>query len=721
MKILVYGIVQGIGFRPMVVRIAKKLGLRGYVMNKGSHVEIFVNKNDEKFLEEIRKNLPEGGTIEKIEIRDEKPSRNYHDFEIVKSEKDVISSLIPPDTAICEDCLREMFDPKNRRYMYPFTNCTVCGARFSIIISLPYDRENTTMKDFPMCPNCRREYENIEDRRYDAQTISCPTCGPHYTLHNKHGEIIYVENPIKVFAKKIEEGNIGVAKSWGGMHLIVRMDMVDEFRRWYGRKEKPFAVMFRDIDTLKKYAYIRPQEEKFLKSKERPIVLLRKKETLPEGIAPGLPTVGAYLPYSGFHHLFFHFSSLDGVIMTSANPRGLPMLIRNEEIFSLGADYYLLHNRKIENRVDDSVLRVIDENPLLIRRSRGFVPLPINAGHRKKIIALGAQMNVSGSISVNGKIYGTQYIGNIENYETLKFLEGAIRKYMDLFDVRDIDAIVIDKNPRYSSRILAKKFSEEFNSHIIEVQHHYAHASSLLLDSGMDEMTVLALDGTGYGDDGQSWGGEIIESSFTDYRRIGHLEYIPLLGGDRAVIEPERIVFAVAKLLGRDYKIKNAEILEKMMERSVKTSSFGRVLDALSSYLGICKYRYYDGEPAMKLETYLMKGRKRYDLEVEIKGDTIRTLPLFERMFDTPITNERDKADLAYSFVYGILRAMVDMAYSNSERIGLTGGVSYDEPIVRILREITDKRIVLHKKIPPGDNGVSFGQNMVGAHYDDNL
>ncbi len=718
MKILVYGIVQGIGFRPTVARLAKKLGLNGYVMNRGSHVEIYVEKNEKRLIEELMKNLPDGAVVEGIIVKKEEPEVNYEGFVIVKSRDDSVDSLIPPDRAICENCLRELFDPNNRRYMYPFTNCTVCGARFSIIRSLPYDRENTTMRDFPMCEKCAMEFESINDRRYDAQTISCPECGPRYILYDSSGKVIEEENPIRKFAELIEEGYIGVAKSWGGMHLICRMDMVNEFRRWYGRKQKPFAVMFRDIETIKKYAYVDENEEKVLISKEHPIVLLRKKDSVPEGIAPGLPTIGAYLPYSAMHYIFFHFSSLDGVIMTSANRQGVPMITRNEDVFVLNADYYLLHNREIENRVDDSVVRVIDGHTLIIRRSRGYVPLPVYVDHRKKIISLGGQLNVSASISVAGKIYATQYIGNVENYETLEFLEQAIRKFMRLFRMNAPELIAVDKNPRYTSRILAKKLAEEYKVPIVNVQHHHAHAVSLLLDSHIDEGVILTLDGTGYGDDGNSWGGEIIEDWISGYRRVGHIEYIPLIGGDKAVIEPERIVFAIAKMLGRDYPIKNGEVLEKMMKKCVKTSSLGRVLDAIATYLNICKIRTYDGEPAMKLETYLMIGNKKYDFDVYEESGVIKILPAFEHLFTMKIKGERDKADIAYSLIYDILKVFVDIAYSHGKVIGISGGISYDEPIVKILKQLTGGEIIMHKKIPPGDNGISYGQTLAASLYE---
>ncbi len=741
MKIFIKGTVQGVGFRPTVYRVAKLLGLRGYVFNKGSNVEIGIKENDnvEKFLNSLMKKLPPLASIDEIEVKDE-PVTAYEDFEIINSSKGKKTSVTPVDTAICEECVRELFDEDNRRYLYPFINCTSCGARFSVIENVPYDRANTSMHDFKMCRECLAEYTNPMDRRFHAQTTSCPGCGPKYTLYGRDKEIEVLEwkkDPIACFARLIDEGAIGIAKSWGGMHIICKFDQANRLRKLYGRPAKPFAAMFRDLSTMEKYADLDEEEERLLTSAQRPIVLLDRKSLDLEDISPGLGNIGVYLPYSGFHHILFHYLSSEGIIMTSANVSGEPMVIRNEDAFLLNADYFILHNRKIVNRIDDSVVRCNEGKKLFLRKSRGFVPAAIKVPYRDNILSLGAGENVSFSISKDGNLYPSQYIGNTAHYPTLEFLESSKEQMMELLGLSmdKIDAIGVDMHPRYSTRRYGKKQSEEFSIELVEVQHHWTHAASLLLDAGMDEVAVLTLDGTGYGVDGKAWGGEILHSSYYSFERVGSLEEIPLIGGDAAIKDPRRIVFAIFSLLGRDtvttYFVdeKKAEIMEKLMKRAPKTSSFGRVLDALSCYLGICQRMTYDGEPAMKLEKYLARGELKYEFETYVENKDrkiIRTLPLFDQLadYDIGISTEKKKADLAYSFVYALIKEMVEIAAdtcvcNDISCIGITGGVSYDVPIVKMTEEVVKEkglRFLTHDKIPNGDEGISIGQNVVVGH-----
>jgi hydrogenase maturation protein HypF len=739
MKIFIRGTVQGVGFRPTVYRVAKSLGLRGYVLNKGSNVEIGIKEDDkvEEFLNSLLKKLPSLATIDKIE-RKEEPIVGYEDFKIINSSEGKKTSVTPVDTAICEECVRELFDDANRRYLYPFINCTSCGARFSVIDNVPYDRANTSMRDFTMCKECFAEYRNPMDRRFHAQTTSCPDCGPKYTLYAKDegGEVIEEnKNQIETFARLIDEGAIGIAKSWGGMHLICTFEQATRVRELYGRPAKPFAVMFRDLSAIAKYVALDSDEEKLLTSPQRPIMLLDKNSDVLGDISPGLGSVGVYLPYSGFHYVLFRYLNAEGIIMTSANISGEPMAISNEEAFNLNADYFLLHNRRIENRIDDSVVRCYEGRKFFLRKSRGFVPTAIKVPYNDRILSLGAMENVSLSISKEGNIYTSQYIGNTFHYPTLEFLASIREQMMRVLGLSmdEIDAIGVDMHPRYPTKRLGKKLSEEFSVELVEVQHHWAHAASLMLDAGVDEVVALTLDGTGYGTDSKAWGGEILHSRYSRFERVGSLEEIPLIGGDAAIKDPRRSVFAIFSLLGRGapyFEDKEAEVMEKLLTKAPRTSSFGRVLDALSCYLNICQRMTYDGEPAMKLERYLAQGERKYEFETVVESTDrkiVMTLPLFDQLADCGTVRtetEKKKADIAYSFVFALVKEMVEIAAeacagAGISCIGITGGVSYDLPIVRMAEALVKEKglmFLTHDKIPNGDEGISIGQNVIVGH-----
>ncbi len=720
-KLIFRGIVQGVGFRPTVYRIAEKLDANGYVLNKGSEVEVVIDVDPDKFIFLLKKELPSIAKITEIIIEDY--NGKIKGFSIYKSIEGSRQSLIPVDTATCENCIKEIFDKKNRRYLYPFTNCTICGARFSIISDIPYDRERTAMDSFPLCKECQREYRNPLDRRYHAQTISCPTCGPKYTLYDNHSRNLGSKNAIKKFAEIIDNGGIGVVKSWGGMHICCKLEEISRFREWYHRPQKSFAVMVRNLDVAREYGEVNEQIEELLISPQRPIVLVKKKKA--EEVSPGLDTIGLYLPYTALHHILFHYLKTDALIMTSANIPGEPMIIDNKEVFSLKADVYLLHNREIINRIDDSVIKPWDNKIFFLRKSRGYVPEPIPIDYNHRILTVGASEQVHASISTDSKIYMTQYIGNTQYYPTLQFLEDSLRHMMHLtMDKKTLDAVGIDKHPRYTTRDIAYKFAEEYSTPIFEIQHHWAHAASLLLDQKIEEAIVLTLDGLGYGDDGNLWGGEILLSSFKDYNRIGHLEYIPLLGGDKATEEPYRIVYALLREdpwgLFSDFELK---LLERQYNISPKTSSLGRILDAISCYLGICMKRTYEGEPAMKLEKYLAQGKPLYEFNISIKNNIIETKDLFKQLREIaqPPFTDKIKADLSYSLIKTIIDAMCNIAIEKAEKedipyIGVTGGVSYNIPIIEMIKKNVEKnnlKLLVHNHIPNGDGGIAVGQNVI--------
>lgn len=722
MRLVFKGTVQGVGFRPTVYRVAKSLGLKGYVLNKGSEVEVVIDRDKEKFIKKLQQNLPDIARITDILV--ETDDRVFNDFKILHSRQGTHQSLIPADIGICENCFEELFDKKNKRYFFPFTNCTSCGARFSIIEDIPFDRERTSMKDFKLCSSCEKEYRNPLDRRYHAQTISCPLCGPVYTLYDKNKKNLGSKDAIQRFAEEIDDGRTGVIKSWGGMHLCCDVSEINRFRNWYNRPQKAFAIMVRDIETAKKYGYISRKEEELLLSKNKPIVLVEKKRL--EEASPGLNTIGLFLPYTGLHHLLFYYLRTDALVMTSANIPGEAMIVEDEEAFSIDADYYLLHNRRIPNRVDDSVVKVWRDHVFFLRKSRGYVPEPLPVSYSEHVLSVGAGENVIGAISSDKNIFPTQYIGDSKYYSTIPFLEDSLRHMMKLtMDEPDVDAVAMDIHPGYDTRFVAKKFAEEYHAPIFEIQHHWAHAASLLVDNMVDECVVLTVDGLGMGDDGTLWGGEVLYSSLTSYKRVGHLRYIPLLGGDQATRDPRRLVFAVFKTLGdeRFFSGREADVLSKLMDKSPLSSSFGRVLDALSCYLGICCKRTYDGEPAMKLERYLAMGGCRYLFDVEVKDNVVNTVDLF-RQLDEKISknlSEKKKADYAYSFVEAIVDSLVGIAVEYADEqsiknIGLSGGVSYNIPIVEMVEKCVNKHglnLLVHNRVPNGDGGISIGQNAI--------
>ena len=401
MKLIFKGVVQGVGFRPTIYRVAIRLGLKGYVLNTGSEVEVVVDRDIDRFIDELKKELPHIAHI--TAIIKEPDKRTFSDFRILHSKKGEKKSQIPPDIATCDDCRAEMFDPGNRRYLFPFTNCTVCGARFSLITDVPYDRERTSMKKFPLCADCTREYKDSSNRRYHAQTISCPRCGPRYYLYDRNKKEVESKEPIQRFAQYLDQGKIGVIKSWGGMHLCCVLDELPRFREWYKRPQKAFAIMVRDVKTAESFGDITDEERNLLLSDKRPIVLVKKKKA--ELVSPGLDTIGMYLPYTGLHHVLFSSLAADALVMTSANIPGEPMLASNDEVFSLKADYYLLHDRDIPNRIDDSVVRLWHGNPFFLRKSRGFVPDALPVPYDARVVSVGAGENICGALSTDKKIF----------------------------------------------------------------------------------------------------------------------------------------------------------------------------------------------------------------------------------------------------------------------------------------------------------------------------
>jgi len=715
MRITISGTVQGVGFRPAVHRTAVSLGLNGRVWNNGSDVIVEVD-NADRFLGKFLKELPPLASVSSVSVDDSQFDKSIKGFSIARSAEGKGGVSIPTDTAICEDCLNDM--KEGRRMGYEFTSCTGCGARFTLLSDMPYDRSSTSMKEFGMCPECRREYEDPKNRRFHHQTICCPKCGPKYRLLDKNGKLVK-GNAVERFADILRAGGIGIVKSWGGMHICCIPENVKSMREWYGRPQKPFALMVRDIEAMKGYAEPDEFEMYHVLSAHRPIVLMKKVYSdVTEGISPGLDNIGIFLPYTGIQHLLFNHVG-NALIMTSANLPGEPMLLDDDDVLELGADAYLLHDQRIMNRADDSVLRVNCGRTAFIRKSRGHIPSSIEISTDGCAVGLGAQENLTASISYNGRIHSTQHIGDGDSLGVPEYLEEAVRSMRGLMKC-DPRMIVTDKHPGYSNRALGKRLAQEFDCQLMEVQHHWAHAASLLADNRKDDAVVLALDGTGYGDDGGAWGGEVIYSSLNEYERLAHLQNIPLLGSEKALYDLRRLKFAVDMINGTDNKYFNdndSEVLRKMAPKSVLTSSFGRLLDTLAFTLGVCEKRTYDGEPAMKMEPLLSSGKLVPGFETELKGKDIMTADLFKRI------GKEKREDIAYSIVNNIISVMVDVACDHADsfgtrNIGLTGGVSYSRPICQMVSRKVKERgfdLILHDNVPNGDGGISIGQAVIAS------
>ncbi|MGC8850191.1 MAG: carbamoyltransferase HypF, partial [Candidatus Bathyarchaeia archaeon] len=562
MIVLIHGIVQGVGFRPFIYRIAVKHGLSGYVRNrKDSLVEIFL-KGDENsigsFLEDLRGKAPPASDIHKVEVY---PWSGIEDvennsFTILEScpEASASGSIIPADISICPECESELRDPKDRRFKYFFITCTNCGPRFTITESTPYDRENTTMRLFPPCRECLEEYGDPLDRRFHAQTIACPKCGPSVRLIEIDGRPLGCDNPIEEAGKLISEGYIVAVKGNGGFHLASSTLMdepLERLRSVKERRQKPFALMARNLEAIKTFAEVSALEERILLSPAHPIILLHKRSDcyLSDLISPSLDTIGVMLPYTGLHILLFDQVDDPAFVMTSANKADEP-IIKDDEVAVKAlrgiVDYFLIHNRLIAHRCDDSVVKVVNGQVSYIRRSRGYAPKPImvKSSDGEPTVALGAELNVTSCILFDGKAFLSQHIGDVETPETLRFLDEATRHLMRLVRCKP-ERIACDLHPRFNTTRLAEKLSEEFKIPLYKVQHHHAHAAKLLAEHGLDEIVCIVCDGFGYGLDGKAWGGEIIYSNGPEFRRLAHLEEHPMIGGDLAVLHPLRMTTAI--------------------------------------------------------------------------------------------------------------------------------------------------------------------------------
>jgi hydrogenase maturation protein HypF len=749
-EIRVSGIVQGVGFRPFIYRIAVKNGLVGFVRNRADAlVEIIVEgerSRIEEFIKQIKGEKPPLARIHNITVNFKKAKKEFNKFNILKSSQstEFSGSVIPPDASICNECLIEMRDPENKRFNYFFITCVNCGPRYTIIEKLPYDRPNTTMQSFKMCTFCSTEYLNPSNRRFHAQTVACPECGPKAYLTENDGEPIDTKNPIKTAGKLLEEGYIVAIKGYGGFHVATattKSKPIARLRRVKHRAQKPFAIMARSLETVMSFAEVSPKEMELLSSYVRPIVLLRKSEDyyLSELISPGLHNVGVMLPYTGLHYILFDDVKEPAFVMTSANPPNEPIVTEDQQALKkLGkdVDYLLFHNRLIAQRCDDSVVRLHGDVISLIRRSRGYAPEPIRLewSASKCIAGVGAELNVTGCILLKDKVFISQHIGDVENLETLQFLKSALRHLIRLTNSK-VEAIACDLHPKFTTTKLAHDLSEELNCPVVAVQHHYAHIAALMAEHNLNEVIGISCDGYGYGLDSKAWGGEILYCTQGEFERLGHLQEQPMIGGDLATRYPLRMAAGIlygktnieSWLTSNSHKFphgeKEVKIILQQLEKNhdTETTSCGRVLDAVSAILNICHERTYEGEPAMKLESSATKGKEALNLSPIINGKVINTTMLVQEIF-----NQRNKlpaADLAFSAQSYIAKALAQLAVEEAIRlgvdtIGFSGGVAYNEHITLTIKKIVERnrlRFVVHRLVPPGDGGISLGQVVVAS------
>ncbi|MGC9517103.1 MAG: carbamoyltransferase HypF [Methanomicrobiales archaeon] len=762
-QILVQGIVQGVGFRPTVYRLAKKLELRGYVRNLGNIVEIILEGKKEKiehFVKELQNKKPPISKISSLKIEwIENSSSRYSDFSIIESSTNFSgSSVIPPDVSTCDACLKEINNPKDGRYSYPFTACTDCGPRFTVIESVPYDRERTSMEEFPLCTSCMKEYEDPLNRRYHAEATCCPLCGPEVFLYQK--SILNVENPIKEAANLLDEGNILAIKGIGGTHLVCKVTddkPVSKLRKRLKRFNQPFACMSPDIATLKTFSIVTPKEEKVLTSRRRPIVVLKKSNDyfLAPSVAPELHNIGVMLPYSGLQHILFKYTNEPAYIMTSANMPGEPMLIDNKEIMAKLdgiADYYLLHNRRIVNRCDDSVVRFRGDDLAFIRRSRGYVPEPYDLSKLStdlNVLALGPEIDVTFSLLKEGRCYPSQHIGDTSKYETYQYLQEAIEYMMGITQTNSLDVVACDMHPQFFTTQLAQKLSKEYSCPVLPVQHHHAHAAALAVDVGTSEMICIAADGVGYGEDGTAWGGEILHVDLDDenagYDRLGSLIPQKMAGGDLCTKYPVRMLTSMLRECFDESKVREIllndylnyfphgqaeiDILMKQLKRDFNvgiTTSTGRVLDSISAALHICGERTYEGECAMKLESKAYHSSGKFEIPFKIKkhaGRDVLDTSLIIKEVLYHLKNGTRVNDIASAAQKSLAYGLGALSIKAAEKIGVdviggSGGVFYNEAISLAIKNFVEDngyKFVQHQNSCAGDGSVSLGQATIAS------
>jgi hydrogenase maturation protein HypF len=743
--ITIQGAVQGVGFRPFVFRCAQQYHVTGWVRNdaSGVFIEAFGATADlTRFMTALRSSPPPLARVSSFTVTECTPREAPKDFSITGSAQGEIAHVdVTRDTALCAACLRELNDPRDRRYRHPFINCTDCGPRFTIIKSLPYDRPNTTMADFTLCGACKKEYGSPDSRRFHAQPICCPECGPKIALLDKNGNVIVCGDPVLECIELLLQGKIVAVKGLGGFHLACRADdqaVVERLRKRKDREEKPLAIMVRDERTAEGYAVISREERALLESPERPIVVLAKKHGagLAASVAPRVSTLGIMLPYTPVHHLLFGNGRMPPLVMTSGNSTDEPIAFANADaLLRLGkiADAFLTHDRDIYIRNDDSIVRVAAANPVIMRRSRGFVPDPLAALHDVQgIVALGGVLKSTLAFGRGRMCYVSPYIGTVETVEKLDSLESVISHFQRILDV-GAEIFVCDMHPGSLLRAIPEKLKIPF----VMVQHHHAHAIACMAENDLSDKTIAAVyDGTGYGLDGNVWGGEILFADHHGFERRGHLAYMPLPGGEAAIKNPGRMALALLySELGEAAKTacpwmpgeeKSACIeMIRAGTNCIKTSSMGRLFDAVSALLGICTKRTYEGQPAIELEGCADRSDAgEYDPSISNETDIVLiggAQIAVQAYHDFTQGTPREK--VAMRFHRTIARATaaaVDKIAQTARcnRVCLTGGCFQNVILLELTMELlkaSELNVFVHRRLPPNDECISFGQIVIAG------
>lgn len=746
-RILVEGIVQGVGFRPFVHRLAKSLKLSGWVLNSTRGVEIEVEGTEAAimdFYNEVSARTPAAARILKKTIKFHPPV-GYSSFVIKESaEENLRTALISPDIAVCRDCLAEMLDESDRRHLYAFINCTNCGPRYTIIESLPYDRPRTSMRKFTMCSECEREYNDMSNRRYHAQPNACHFCGPAVQLFSRFGPVPS-EDPLRRASELLRSGHIIAVKGVGGFHLACNAEDEDAVRRLRlgkNREMKPLAVMSPNSRTVMEFCDISPAERELMESPKRPIVLLKKAERcfIAESVAPGNDSLGVFLPYTPLHYLLLR-PPLRAIVMTSGNISDEPIVITNDDalkVLSGIADYFILHDRDIVSRCDDSVVRVIGGRECVLRRSRGYVPYPIELNiDLGECLACGGELKNTFCLTRGDSALLSQHIGDLRTLATLNFYKSAIAHFERLFSITP-QTIAHDLHPEYMS----SKYALARGGVLVGVQHHHAHIVSCMAENGIGGDAIgVALDGAGYGADGRTWGCEFLLARLEGYKRLGHLRYVPLPGGDAAALEPYRMAISYlyqtygqgfefeARRVGERWARDKIEILTGMIRRGVNSplaSSAGRLFDAVSALLGVCDISTYEGQAAMELEAISRSDlAESYPIKAEVDGDGTFVIDPAEMI--THLVEDVEKGApkpiLAGMFHNTMAQTILEGCRLSRQLTGvkdvaLSGGVFQNKILTeKALKLLEGNGFVchLHRVVPPNDGGISLGQAVVAA------
>ncbi len=748
-RIHITGVVQGVGFRPFIYQLARERGLAGWVLNSSSGVDIEVEGPPEEidaFVREIPEKAPPLARLESLEAA-EIPTNGDASFTIKKSLEEEGFILVSPDIATCDECISELFDPSDRRYRYPFINCTNCGPRFTIIEDIPYDRPKTTMKKFPMCPDCEAEYEDPMNRRFHAQPNACPDCGPKLELRAKSDsgafEAMAVDDPVAEAIRLLAAGKILAIKGLGGFHLACdakNEEAVAELRRRKHRYGKPLAIMVADVEEARKLCEVSDDEARILESPQRPIVLLNAKAEIDiaPSVAPGVSTLGIMLPYTPLHHLLLKESGMV-LVMTSGNLSEEPIAMENEEALRRLAgiaDAFLLNDRDIYSRYDDSVVKEFRGELAFARRARGFAPYPVKLPFKmRQVLAVGPEQKNTFCLTKENFAFVSQHIGDLENLETLRHFESTLELYERLFRIEP-EMVACDLHPEY----LSTKFAKDLPLPLVEVQHHHAHAASCLAENGiLSEAIAISFDGTGYGLDGAIWGGEFLRCDLSHFERAAHLDYVRMPGGAEAIKKPYRMAIAhLHGAFGKEMLDLPIPMIHRLPEEELKaiilqlerginsplTSSAGRLFDAVAALVGVREVALYEGQAAIELEAVAgtTDGSYPYEIAEERDDFVVKTAPLI-RAVVADIEAGVSASAISRRFHRTVAEFSADICglirekYGNN-RVALTGGVFQNwilfGELVDLLRE-SKFEVAFHRLVPANDGGVSLGQAVVAG------